>query len=525
MYLENYYLLPKSRYQSLSPEQYYNRISEDFQFIADTSSIRHAILSFGYFCKYFSAEELLQYLGFPKQNAFMIRSRLNDFVSSGYLSAAKLNSIDSTTSTVYYLTEKGHSLVAPLHFAETKIAYKRKGKANEVMHSYSTGLNFFGLFSSPYITMPFTWRTEVMLSGYTKGSSNALCADAYVRYGGYNIFIEEDLQNESNGILMHKFENYVRHGFMSGDHNIIILSCKQPYVYMSDPAYSRRGLKVIADLFKKYPERGLFYLPVEQLTEKDKKVYDALCGVLKRFHYGRANQFTLDDLDRYIDELDSKRNPYRIADYNKVQVKTASNKLYSLFKTYRALHRTPERDTAAYIQFLYGTPLYVLPTSLIGNYMYFMYKESGMEKLAYQSLCHYFPGMAAESKPVSANVPVRPSKAGMRLRNCHDCGHSGFVCVEFLSIDLGAMIRAYHFYESADVSRHDIPFHLVLVVDSVYDASRFCQDTGYREAFLKMVVRDMNISFILRRDLGQREKLFMLPTGGTDIIYYYDETI
>ena len=525
MYLENHYLLPQSRYTTLSPEEYYKRMSEDFQFIADTSSIRHAILSFGYFCKYFSAEELLQYLGFPNHNANVLRPRLNDYVTDGYLRSAKLTSKDSNTSTVYYLTEKGHSFIIPLHLAEFKNPFKRKGKAIEIMHSYSIGQNFFGLLSSPYITLPFTWRTEVMLSGVTKGSSNALCADAYVRCGHYNIFIEEDLLNESNGILMHKFENYVRHGLMERDTDMIILSCKQPYVYTASPAYSKRALKVIAKLFQEYPQRGLFQLPTQQLGTNDKKAYDALCAVLRAFHYNKASQFTIEDLERYITELDGKRNPYRIATYNKDQMRITSQKRYSLFGTYRALHKTPERDTAAYLKFLFGFPLYILPTTLIGNHMYLMYKESGMENLAYQSLCHYFPGMAAGSTPVSGAVPVKQGKTGMRLRNCYDCGSNGYVCVEFLSVDLGAMIRAYHFFESADVTRHDMPFHLVLVVESAYDAERFCQDTGYRQAFAKMNLRNMNISFILRRDLGQREKLFMLPTGKNDYPAYYDENI
>lgn len=525
MYLEHYYLLPDRKYKSLSPTQYYKRLSDEFCFCGDTSSIRFAILTFGYFCKYFSAEELLLYLGFPDGRDSVLRSRLNDYVNDGYLRTNTLAHEDSCTSTLYSLTDKGYLATASLFATEYKIPYRRRGKAFEVMHSYSTGMNLFAFLSSPYITMPFTWQTEVMLSGKDKSQKNALCADAYVRIGNHNIFIEEDLLNEANGTLIHKFEDYVRHSLMNRTDDMIILSCKQAYQYVSSPAYSRNALKKIAAFLKSHPDRGLFDLDADKDVPGAGKALTALREVLTEYHHERACMFLTEDLERYIKELDGKCNPYRIAAYNKEQIKASAHKRYSLFGSYRTLHRNPSRDTSAYLQMLNGFPLYVMPTSLTGSHMYVLFRESGMEKLAYRSLYRYFPEMAAGSRTVSDPLPMKRDKAGMRLRNCFSCAGNGNVCVEFLSIDLGAMIRAYHFFESVDIRRTDMPYHLVLVVETVYDAARFCEETGYRQAFLKMNVHAMTISFILRRDLGKHDRMFMLPAGNVDLINYYEENI
>lgn len=424
------------------------------------TQIRNNILTALFYCSYLTAADLSYYLGMPEKSFKSLHKQLNDMEQAGLIKKAPLKTKDAFSRVLYYPTESGFSMAAAYIGVPYLFSYKRRGKQITTMHDYSIGLNALQLM---LYGNSFIWNKEVSYSEIYGGvkKNGSICIDAVCDFVDtpYRMYIEEDLGNESNGILLGKLEKYYQYDLLrNGTTEAVVYSFRQPYLTCDAPqimAYSAKMVdKVMKWLMKenKGLNEALASLQWQKNDLENLALYEtieSLCGVLE-LEEGKKD-ITADFLALYIKDLEELKLDFRVRDHNILQETFTRKKFQSLAGILARNYRMDSSSMSSYLSDLMkGFPVYCTSTTLLSNEIpFYFYKQASMQYAMSFCLKKVFPDIQVESYEEVLSPPLSHMTGHMRLlglRNAFTFRH-GKVCVEYLGRDLGAVLRTLRYID------------------------------------------------------------------------------
>ncbi len=483
-------LYPHKRIKHSTNEDLYNVLSELFGVsYSEGTMLRNNILIVMLFCSYVTAADLSYYLGMPENSFKSLHKQLNDLKNKGMINSINTGLKDGFSKSFYYPTETGFMTALSLldNSDVASFKYKRRGKMITTMHDYSIGLNALHLMLNG---VPFYWGKEVGYTNASTGSKNkgSLCVDGVALFNdGNKVFIEEDLGTETTGILIGKLDKYYSYELFDEPANhALIFSFRKPYILCEGdnfPAYSPKALLALLDTLDSYGITLLDYYndlkSKQYLTDADKenisiirhigRIYNILDN--KRDLTANVPYDTLYALYTNIMEL---RSDERVSELNVAHEEFTKNRMRSmaglLCKKYR-LSLAGALSEPYILSLLLGMGVYCISTNLLSNTLpYIFYNQSNMQYTMAGALNGIFDGISP--KGYSPLLPFRlTTAAGIKdaliLRNSIPF-NNGYVCMEYLSKDLGAILRVKRYVELYLENKENV--YVVCLVDNIKDA-------------------------------------------------------
>lgn len=477
---------------------------------------------------HFTFEEIYQI--FPVYNN-SIANAVNRLVKRGYLRENPFPRFDGMSKKYFSITSAGHCVANSFFLGTVPIKYRYGRKENAVAHVYSTGINLFAFLS---YGIPVSWKREVLLSGgditMRKGSIQTdACIYAYEGMEKRQFYIEQDMGFERDAELYGKMEKYCLIGIMGIPQDAIIFSFRYKGISVTKPSragtvYSRTGVNSI---LSKMNEHGL--QDARQLLDlypDDKFLREFLitCGAVRtdKGYPVSKTGVKIDEgfLKDFLFSLKYHVNEYVLRDLNKKQAVLAKNRLSQFVALF---YEWIDKGMMSGIphQMLRGFPIYFVPTSLMGSYGDVLFPEElGMSEKIRKTLSDCY-GTLGNYQMLT---PVLALKGGysMCLRNAFpymiDGKNKGYVCVEFLNIDLSAWVRLrmfHSYYEGA------VPVHVIAVLNDQRQVNDLYRYLGCYYTEMAVVLDRKAILSCMYKDLGCEKKLFTVTDPfGTEKLYH-----
>ena len=523
--------IPLKRLQRASNEEVRQLFTDVFQVTyPEHTQIRNNILTALFYCSYLTAADLSYYLGMPEKSFKSLHKQLNDLEQAGLIKKASLKTKDAFSRVLYYPTESGFSMAAANIGIPYLFTYKRRGKQITTMHDYSIGLNALQLI---LYGSPFIWDKEVSYSASYSGmkKTGSLCIDAVCDFkdSPYRLYIEEDLGNESVGILLGKLEKYYQFDLLrDAKTEAVIYSFRQPYITCDSPqilAYSAKLVERVKEwLTKENKSLNEARMSLqEQKTAEIKELYETMESLAYVLELDKDKRdINADFLELYLKDLTELKLDHRVRDYNMIQEGFTKKRFQSLIGLLARNYYANPISMSSYISDLMkGFPVYCVSTTLLSNEIpYYFYTQANLQHSISYQLSRIFPGILAESyQPVMTPYLTKGmgNQAALGLRNCFIFA-KGKVCIEYLGRDLGATVRTLRYMDEYMEEEKDV--YLVCMIEELADFYFF-----YKNIFPKSLQIHVSSSgipkilFLIKDTLAGIPKLFTLDNQNNQIEY------
>lgn len=499
------------------------------------TEIRNNILSILFFTSYISAADLSYYMGMPENSFKSLHRQLNDLEKSGLIKSMSIGVKDGFSRSLYYPTENGYMIAAGLMKKPYSFRYKKRGKVSTTMHDYSAGLNVLQLL---LYEVPFVWEKETSYSSSSTGMKKmgSLCIDGTCRFDdGKTIYFEEDLGNESVGILLGKLEKYEYYDLLSNpEQDCIIYSFREPYVCCDAPqypAYSVKNINVLLSMMEEYScsvkelYQKIETKQAENPTKENEEILSFIRNVSKCIRIMNMNNIFISDVGKrelleFKKGVEELKSDFRVRDINYYQEDFTMGRMRSMIGVLARRYNNCESSPEVYItSLLKGFSVYCLSTNLIMNYLpYIYFNQAGTQYALSMCMAKYFPGINSgayrtlHTRMENSNGPLYP----LVLKNAIPY-KEGTVCFEYISRDLGGVLRAMRF--ANQYANKKTRVKLVCMVDDKRDAVFFTNNAFIRGRYLKKqytIIPD--IIFLDISNLDASSRLFIVTEEG-DIVY------
>ncbi len=197
------------------------------------------------FARIITREELLYY--FNPNNPKALIAVIDRLTRSNHLMSVPLGEgpacIDSRSRSGLCLSANGHKLVC--HAFNLSIKYKPIDTPKYNLHTYSLGMNFLSILTNPFIPRAKNISLDYELDNVDRR------ADAMYTINGKNIYVEQDMLNESTKVLLNKLEDYENGIGYNGSNITVLLSFRTPRIQIApigaqrkNPRYNQRLLSI-----------------------------------------------------------------------------------------------------------------------------------------------------------------------------------------------------------------------------------------------------------------------------------------
>lgn len=390
---------------------------------------------------------------------------------------------DGRTSVLFSLSKDGFKYVKEKYLPNLRNYKKPSDKY--ACHDYGMSWNFMAMIACPYVPSIRGLYSELLFDdgkAVTRVSDDSLRIDGTALVDGDTVYIEEDRDTESIGVLRDKFKIYGYQGFnLAKNNSFVVLSIKEPFVNPMDPNYIRHGknvrfsvkhLKAAVELFKIHPEikrKGVLQfddlykkiaageIPHSSLTELVEELYrdcdDVGYTQFEDTTEERPGLLSFDGLiEDHLKELKGYRSSIYCYEYAKHQEEFCTKKRNALLEAILAdgVHSSSTRDNVAPdIQYyLYGFRLFIGPTYMIDKvYFFAFYEKTGIKEIMERTIEQYIPNIDVTSYRadyvITANSPLKRSDAPINvfdMRNGYESPR-WVIFVENLAYDLSAAVR------------------------------------------------------------------------------------
>lgn len=402
-------------------------------------------------------------------------------------------------------------------------------------HSYATGLS---LLQCILLGEPFRYAKEgeVLSQNWTE---ETVYVDATVCFEDKEqtvLYIEEDRGTESTTVLLKKIATYESLGLLNSSNHHLVISSHA--IYNNDCiSFNLSTLSAIERLMVENGYRQVYRFYVEQENLLSKKKRDCLRAYLVRtglceYHSSKGKKIpahklssnvplnrvldladhTLEDLQEYIRTLKDGTNRYRLIDYNKLQAKATFAKLKNIGEAIARQIYAGRSMTPGINCFLHGANCYVLPTTLLSNYINPL-RGRDLRKIL-DSIQPYFDSLIDED-PLSVEISF-PSFPALTLPTCFRKEGGGIVCIERPDINIGGFVRTYFLNLLRENGLVD-DIHIVCICDTEAHAMYLAKLMSYYQKDRFLPEEGISISFLLSADIGEKHKLSVscdLGNGG-----------
>lgn len=394
-------------------------------------SVPNFVLMSAYFSTYISLEN------FSYTNIYSIKNIRNVIVDLNVkklLMPIALKDRDSHTEKCYCLTKDGYAKIVFILSNEHMIKYKVRRAGITTLHDFSAGQNFFPILSCAK-GRELRWSNEVVYGDY-KRTNKTLCVDSSFYFNRKNFSIEQDMGTESDLILLRKIEKYRRFDIFNND-NPLIISYKVPNIVLSSDIYSQNKIK---ELIKECEETG-----ARAFQNNDTAAL--LSQKIKR-------ELNVDELHDYLTDLVFQKNKIYEIEYNFIQYRSFRKKRDNLIYYLSSLS---EYDNAL-LEFKYCTPLYFVPTAMLGRYVRFILDFNGFFGKTISTFLSYYKDGGESYKEFD--------KIGsFHFRNIYETKLNYYV-FELFSVDLSSYFRLKEYSKE----RTTKPLKVFCIIDKLSDA-------------------------------------------------------
>lgn len=463
----------------------------------DYISERNLVFMVCAYCNYISIEEISLFFDIsPKVTSDYI----SYWIKLKYLKKIKLVGRVSCTDSLYAYTKQGYEYAKNLLGNHT-FNYKLHKENPKNVHDYAAGMNFF-----PTLTLPFnhliTWDVETIYGSYRR-DERTLCVDCELHYKERVFHIEEDLDNESNYVLLNKLNNYYKYELFStgANNHYLIISFFKPFYYNA-PAFNQTQLQHIYTAMTSSGIDSLIAYKDSCTDSKQVSCIDSLLQLAGNLY--AATDISLEDIKRMATKQTSSNLFYQ--QYCEMeQYRLFTQKKRSL-ETYLSTNSSNYPMNVIYS----GTPLYVVPTMMFRRYVKGIcaFQETMMESIKKcLSMFYSFNDSYSERALAGFDKYNNP----LVLRNCLSA-KEGNVFIEFASIDISSAFRIERFFSESDSLRNDKPSHLIILVDNEADARYLALRIGdnaklsYLSAGIMSDTSHNDMYFMLYGDLFRERK-------------------
>lgn len=437
------------------------------------------------------------------------------------------------------------------YFRNTEKVRRTGGHVN--LHDYATGLSFLHFILSPLL---FDYEKEAMVGTGILKERRSLCVDLHLQverilmaasgeenttkaavpadtdallsdtdltrstFSYRDIYLEQDNATESISTLAAKIGSYRNHGKDRTD-----AICIFSYFFPNAGAVTTQS----EGLEFSYKHLKRLYADMEShdcsnlssYLGKAKKDTSCSCAEIAKALYqtvsfGKGYDFTLSEFDRYLKDLEGRRNLYHTHAVNLRQSYYTENRfrlLLEVFARYLTDTSTIHFDETRAL--LSGFPVFQLPTTLLSSYFPRMFvSEYGTVSSYRDSLLSYYKGLSDTCVDAKrhAYVPLSNGQVAdlpdFLLRNIFTHAN-GEVSVEDIGVDLSAAVRvlyADNYQHAANDLGH--PRQIVCIVQSYRQAYHFYDLLLHQRETTKLDTTTDGIYFLLAEDLGRSDKIF-----------------
>lgn len=478
---------------------------------------------------YFTFEEIYQV--FPVYNN-SIANAISRLEKRGYLRRNPFPRFDGMSKKYFSITSAGHDVANSFFLGTIPVRYRYGRKENAVAHMYSAGINLFAFLS---YGIPISWKREMLLSGKNAAAQKgSLRADACIcAYEGMEkerqFYIEQDMGFERDAELYGKMENYCLNGIMDNPQDAIIFSFRYKDISVTKPSragtvYSRTGVNSILLKMREHNLQDARQLLKLYPDDRFLQEFLTVCGAvkMKEGYPVLKNGVKIDEhfLKDFLFTLKFHVNEYVLKDLNKKQAVLAKNRLAQFVALFYDWIDKGQLSGILH-QMLQGFPLYFIPTSLMSSYGEILFPEElGINGKIHETLSGCY-GPLGKYQVLSPTLSLKNGYT-MHFRNAFpymiNGRYEGYVCMEFLNIDLSAWIRLRMFqayYEG------DVPVHVIAVLNDQKQVNDLYQYLGCYYMEMAVVLDKKAVLSCMYNDLGQENMLFTVADPfGTERLYH-----
>ncbi len=428
------------------------------------------ILALTYIAGYISIEELVCRYGLSETLAKTTTKRIQ---KSGDLNEFPLPKQDSLTRKLFYLSPTGFEKAKAFFDEPGEEEFRRRKRGLAPIHDYSAGMSVLPFLN---LNMPFEIYKEVGLALSKTGRTLAgtLRIDKIINFSDTDpmsiVFIEQDMGTEPVSTLVDKLINYdSKNMIWDPEDSCIIFSFRDPNIRIDTTKRS----KEVDELLKYMGEDGA---DIPNLTDVMYGGYkeDLCMQIYREMGNIRIERYRQESpgIDMYIEDVEEYKKslnlPYSSHKYAQICIKNDQ----MCKRRYKGMARMMCSAQKGYINALLdGYSIYTLPTTQIDAF--FPYILPTRVERGVQELEDFMKSVAWDPKVHLVKNLSDPilDKYGLHvnLKNIF-IGNGDYLALEYVSRDLGALIRCKFFRENIlQENRH---MTLVMMVDD-YDDARF----------------------------------------------------
>lgn len=503
--------------------QFIKKVFPEMDIEPNQGSYRTALLCLLIYIGYCASPVELSAMFGPYFSSAPVRTRLAEMYSGkhGILAALNWANNDMCARRAYHITKQGYvsylsTILDAIKPIRGEIKIRRSGGLVPV-HDYGVGLS---LYSFLLAGRPFYYEKEETYSFRSvikqKGS---ICVDCTIYLRGtdrFRIYLEQDTGTETTTTLINKIATY-KHLGLADNASCILFSSHSVMPFSSCLSFSAAAVETIIDGMESCGAEGLYAYYSDYGNALDKKsleivkkllVRTGICSALSEkgtalmpesvtasSHLVRTRiytyaykvecgsrlceDFTLNDLKRYLAELKAGCNPYRLRLYNANQYRIAKAKyrnMCTVLSNYVARGKYTREDVLC---LLGGYACYMLPSVLIANAasLWDPFDNSFMDNCR-KAVAAYYPGIDKLACAELSETFYFDEYTFVTFRNACVEESGRTVCFEHIGKDVGAFLRCYYISLIAK-KIPDLNLHIVAVCDNDADMLFFCELTGY----------------------------------------------
>lgn len=548
MYLEYDYYLPKDKACIENDKEMYELLVKAFPDLVlepVKGSYRTGVLCLMMYIGYCASCYELSALFGSYFSSAPVRTRLAELSSkkSGVLGALGYSNNDMGAQRAYFITKQGYVS----HLSAIPELIKPKGGEIKIRrsgglvptHDYGVGISLYSFLLSG---LPFYYEKEDTYSIKTmRKQKGSVCVDCtiYLRdNNSYRIYLEQDMGNETTTTLINKIGAYKRLGLADAC-SCIVFSSHSIMPFSSCATFSpvaldeifhdmeSRGCDGLYEYFSTYGDdigedrllllkkllvrTGVCDACLDGIACVPEKV-TAGCVLKRHLIYSYCNKvetgsrlsddFTLSELKRYISELRSGCNPYRLRCYNMEQARITKQKFRNMALTLSGhiANGYVSRDDISCL--LSGYACYMVPSMLLDNAVPLI----NVCDRAYMNKCRkavsaYYPGIMDCAYSERSDAFYFEDYDPVVLRNACALPDGRTVCFEHIGKDVGAFVRCYYLCMVAKAVP-GLKVHIVALCDNDEDMVYFCKCTRYYMKYSRFPEKyGFYISFLTETEL------------------------
>lgn len=526
MYLEHDYYLNENKPVIKDDKDAYHFLKQAFPEMSiepNQGSYRTAVLCLFIYIGYCASPVELAAMFGAYFTSAAVRTRLAEMYAGrhGMLAALSWVNNDMCARRAYHITKQGYvsylsAILDSIKPMRGEIKIRRSGGLVPV-HDYGVGLS---LYSFLLAGRPFYYEKEETYSfRSTLKQKGSICVDCTIYPRGaskYRIYLEQDMGTETTATLINKIGTY-KHLGLADNASCILFSSHSIMPFSSCITFSAAVIeKIITDMESRGAE-GLYAYYSDYGNELDEKELEAVKKLLVRTGVCSAlsdkgtaqepeqvtadscltrtriytyaykmetgsrlcDDFTLEDLKRYLMELKAGCNTYRLRLYNANQyhiAKTKFRNMCTVLSNYVTLGKYTREDVLC---LLGGYACYMLPSMLLSNSISLLDPfDNAFIDSCRRAVTAYYPGIDKLSCTELSKTFYFDDYTFVTFRNACVLENGRTVCFEHIGKDVGAFLRCFYICLIASV-RPELDLHIVAICDNDADMLFFCELSGY----------------------------------------------